>query len=245
MGFHFSILVAVAFLVAAHFSASKLHFLGGVPRSRWLSGAGGASVAYVFVHLIPELSEHQEVLKTATNLNVAFLDRFVYLIALLGLATYYGLERASQLSRAQQQRLSGSDQTGDTTFWFSIVSFGLYNTLIGYLLFDRLESGVTELFLFTLAMALHFVISDFSLHEHHKDKYSNVGRWLLTAAIVSGTLIGAFFRIDPVILALLVAFLGGGIILNVLKEELPQERESRFGAFFLGAAGNAALLLFL
>lgn len=39
------------------------------------------------------------------------------------------------------------------------------------------------------------------------------------------------------------AFLAGGMILNVLKEELPEERESRFTAFLSGAAGYAALLL--
>ena len=46
-------------------------------------------------------------------------------------------------------------------------------------------------------------------------------------------------------LALLFAFLAGGIVLNVLKEELPAERESRFSAFVLGAAGYAAILLLL
>lgn len=41
------------------------------------------------------------------------------------------------------------------------------------------------------------------------------------------------------------AFLGGGVVLNVLKEEVPSERQSRFWAFAAGAAGYAALLLML
>lgn len=44
-------------------------------------------------------------------------------------------------------------------------------------------------------------------------------------------------------LAVIIAFLSGGVILNVLKEELPEERESRFWPFFLGAAGYAAVLV--
>ena len=40
-----------------------------------------------------------------------------------------------------------------------------------------------------------------------------------------------------------LAFLGGGVILNVLKEELPEERGSRFRAFAAGAAGYAAFLV--
>lgn len=42
-----------------------------------------------------------------------------------------------------------------------------------------------------------------------------------------------------------MAFLAGEVILNVLKEELPNERKSRFGAFALGTAAYAALLLVL
>ena len=44
---------------------------------------------------------------------------------------------------------------------------------------------------------------------------------------------------------MLFAFLAGGIVLNVLKEELPRERKSRFWAFALGTVAYAALLLTL
>jgi hypothetical protein len=37
--------------------------------------------------------------------------------------------------------------------------------------------------------------------------------------------------------------MAGGVILNVLKEELPEERQSKFWAFALGAAIYAALLV--
>lgn len=49
---------------------------------------------------------------------------------------------------------------------------------------------------------------------------------------------------EPAI-AVLIAFLSGGIVLNVLKEELPRERESRFWALALGAAIYTAILLAL
>ena len=41
------------------------------------------------------------------------------------------------------------------------------------------------------------------------------------------------------------ALLAGATVLNVLKEEPSEERQSRFGAVALGAAGSAALLLAL
>lgn len=50
----------VANFVLVHLFAGKLRFLDGTPRSRWLSFAGGISVAYVSVHVFPELAETQE-----------------------------------------------------------------------------------------------------------------------------------------------------------------------------------------
>ena len=45
-------LIAIA-LALTHLFGGKLH-LAKVPRNRWLSGAGGVSVAYVFVHILPK-----------------------------------------------------------------------------------------------------------------------------------------------------------------------------------------------
>lgn len=41
------------------------------------------------------------------------------------------------------------------------------------------------------------------------------------------------------------AFIAGGIILNVLKEELPPARESRYWTFALGATAYGTLLVIL
>ena len=49
--------------------------------------------------------------------------------------------------------------------------------------------------------------------------------------------------LSALLLSALFAFLAGGIILNVLKEELPEDRQSRFSAFALGAIAYAAVLL--
>jgi len=62
-------------------------------------------------------------------------------------------------------------------------------------------------------------------------------------AVLVGTAIGYLVVIHEAAIALLLAFLAGGVVLNVIKEELPEERESRFGAFALGAGGYATLLL--
>ncbi len=40
--------------------------------------------------------------------------------------------------------------------------------------------------LFFVAMALHFVVNDHGLREHHKEAYLRTGRWVLAAAVVLG-----------------------------------------------------------
>lgn len=55
--------------------------------------------------------------------------------------------------------------------------------------------------------------------------------------------IGAAVRVHPAVVALLFAFLAGAVVLNVLKEELPEERRSNFWAFTAGAAAYSSILL--
>lgn len=60
--------------------------------------------------------------------------------------------------------------------------------------------------------------------------------------LLAGFALGYAIEVSEAGIAALTAFLGGGVILNVLKEEVPSERHSRFWAFAAGAAGYAALL---
>ena len=94
-------------------------------------------------------------------------------------------------------------------------------------------------------MALHFLANDYGLREHHNKIYDHIGRWILAGAVLVGWGIGRVTEIDDAALAVIFAFLGGGIILNVLKEELPDERQSNFGAFAVGVAIYTLLLLFV
>ncbi|QIN77599.1 hypothetical protein GBA65_02715 [Rubrobacter marinus] len=236
-------LLAVAVLVAVHLFSYKLRFLDGTPRSIWLSLAGGVSVAYVFVHLLPELAEGQEAIAEAAGEGFSFLEQHVYLVALVGLATFYGLDRLATESRRRRRKAGGEDSTEAGVFWIHIGSFAVYNVLTGYLLLNRLATGLEALVLFALAMALHFVVNDYGLREQHKGLYTRIGRWVISAAILIGWAIGLAIEVPEAAVATLTAFLAGGVIMNILKEELPEERQSRFWAFAAGAAAYAALLL--
>lgn len=225
------------FLATTHVVAGRLRILDTIPRSVWLSGAGGASVAYVFVHLLPELARGQEALAAASSGLLGGLEAHVWLAALAGLGVFYGLESLAQRGH------DPDEPRGRAVFWLHVALFGLYNAIVGYLLLYRESDGVGGLLAFTLALALHFAANDYMMRQDHRHLYRAYGRWLLGAAVLAGTVLAALADLGEPVVVAMEAFLGGGIILNVLKEELPEERKSRFLPFALGAAVFAALFV--
>ncbi|MBP2295051.1 hypothetical protein [Azospirillum rugosum] len=243
--------LAAMLLALVHVLTPSLRFLEGTPRSVWLSIAGGVSVAYVFIHFLPELAAGQESVGKAVS-GIGLAERHVYFIALAGLLTFYGLDRLAKTSRSRRQgepvgggrdaESSADAKASGQVFWVHMASFSVYNALVGYLLLHREVMTFGALAFFTIAMALHFIVTDYSLTEDHKSSYRHVGRWILVGAVFVGWAIGVGTEVSDAAIAALTAFLGGGIVLNVLKEEVPSERRSRFWAFALGVIGYALLL---
>ncbi|MGO2880707.1 MAG: hypothetical protein ACTIDT_12195 [Halomonas sp.] len=239
MGLQIAFIIGLA---AVHIFASRLRKLSAVPRSAWLSLAGGVSVAYVFIHIFPALRDAHETINAHGLLKV--LEHNAYIVALIGLAVFYGLEQAAtKHSHKGQQDESVNFQKLKGVFWIHIGSFSLYNALIGYLLVYR-NNELPAIIFFFLAMSAHFLVNDHGLVRHHRDVYLSKGRWVLATAVVVGWLLGLTVDVSEPIVSLLYAFVAGGIVLNVLKEELPEDRHSRFWPFALGALISTVLLVF-
>lgn len=232
-------LLAALLLASVHLLCVRLRFLDRTPRSRWLSFAGGVAVSYVFLHLLPEIAKGQRLMDQRTSGVLSFFEGHAYLLALAGLVAFYGVERLAKRHR----RAATNAPPSVGVFWVHIGSFAAYNMLTGYLLLHREESGLGSLAWFTLAMAMHFVINDFGLQADHRQRYDRKGRWLLAGALLLGWALGLVIEISDLAISAWIALLAGGVILNVLKEELPAERESRFSAFVLGVASYALVLL--
>lgn len=228
-------------LALIHLVSDRLRSLGSIRRSAWKSGAGGIAVAYVFLHILPDLAAHQKIISDESGLVPESAEKLVFLAALAGLTLFYGLERLAKTSRGQSQE--DTDATfGAPLFWTHIASFSLYNLLIGYLLVHREEPGIASLLLYFFAMASHFLAFDVGLRRDHKRRYDRFGRWIIAAAVMVGWALAGITRLSDLAIGLLFAFLAGGIVLNVLKEELPEERESRFLPFLAGAIGYSLVL---
>jgi zinc transporter ZupT len=231
--------LAAVVLAAVHLLARRFEeALGVVPRNRWLSVAGGVSIAYVFVHLLPEIAEVEEHVRDSA-LTLPWLERHGWIAALAGLAVFYGLEHHARRAREQHP----ADETPDVVGRIHVSSYAAYNAIAGYLLRDRAEEGPVGLALFAVAIGVHFLVNDAGLVEDHGPVYRRYGRWLVAGGVLLGWAVGAAAPLEQAAVAVLLAFLGGGIVMNVLKEELPDDRRSRYGAFLAALVAYAALLL--
>ena len=233
-------LMALAFC-AVHLFVGKLRFLDQEPRSKWLSFAGGVAVAYVFLHILPELGAHGSTFERALGIARGAAEAWVYTLSLAGLSLFYGIERAIVVSRGGRERGDGR-RPESGVFWLHIAASGLLIFIIAYLLNHREDPTPEGLILFFVALLLHFVTADFASRADHPEIYDGAGRWVLVAATLAGWLTGLFVELPQIAIGCLFAFVGGAMVLVILKEELPEERNSRFLPF-LGGAGIYAVLV--
>jgi hypothetical protein len=128
-------------------------------------------------------------------------------------------------------------------FKLSICSYALFNFLVGYAVVNKDNPEVQPLVLFTIAIALHYFTNDYSLCEAHGEAYRTTGRWVLIASLFLGWFAGLTVQLSETAIALISAFIGGGVIMNVTRHELPEENINSVGAFLLSAAVYTAVLL--
>ncbi len=228
-------------LAGLHLAAPGIRKLPFVPESATGSFAGGLAVAYVFLHLLPEIADGNEAIGEALSDVVEptpLLDLGIFLVALVGFTVFYALER---LADARDDHAVGRSPAG--VYALHLGSFAVYNVLITYTMALRLRTGVAFAVLFTVAMGLHFVLTDRGLEEHYPSRFDLRGRLGLAAALVVGWAAAALFApTSTLLVALLTALLGGSILLNVFKDEIPSNRRSSLGWFLTGLTLYAALL---
>ena len=237
--------LALLLLAFTHIFVHLLKF-SSIPRSKWLSFAGGLSVTYIFLEAFPELVEIQERINARELFGIPAIPELeVFLVALLGLVFFYGMENRSKKSFESDREPSEGQKKNYSVYRIHIFSFSLYNFVIAYLLLNREEQSLQKFLLYAVAMSFHLLVTDHSLEDHYRDKYRSRGRWILVASLVSGWLLSVFVSIPEVFIGILFSFIAGGVVMNVLKEELPRERNSNLWAFCVGILFYGSILLMI
>lgn len=235
-------LVIAVVLCALHWFAARVDRLPLVPARAMGSFAGGTSVAYVFLQLLPALADGSTGIGKALGDTITITpltDLGIFLVALTGFTAFYGLDR---LARAAGETAVGREPR-PAVFYLHLGAFCVYNALITYTMPLRLRTGIAFALLFSVAMGLHFVLTDRNLREHYPVRFRRVGRTALAASLLIGW--GAAVAAAPtrtLVVSLLTAFLGGSVLLNVFTEQLPSGPTSSFSWFVVGLVLYAALL---
>jgi hypothetical protein len=207
-------------------------------RRRSISFCGGMSAAYVFVHLMPELHGVRSAFVESVSASLRYEGMAIYFLALVGFLAFYGLDHLrARLSAGEAEREEGS------AFRIHIGGFAAYVALMAYLLVHNLEETAGSTILYTVAIVVHFLAMDHALREEHGVAYQRIGRFVLAGACLLGWGVGLLVALPHHVLALLVAFISGSIIVNSLIMELPSEKDGRFLPFMAGGLVYGLILL--
>lgn len=232
---------AAALIFAATFLiGGRVHPLRSLipDRRSILSFGAGMSAAYVFVHVMPELHDARRAFVESVSMTLRYEGMAIYFVALLGFLLFYGLEH-------QSNRMRGPGESGalGPAFKLDISGFSAYVWLMAYLLVNHFGSSLVSIQLYAVALAFHFLSLDHSLRHEHGDAYERIGRYVLAGMALLGWGMGVLFALPGHILALLVAFISGAIIVNSLIMELPAEKDGRFLSFMAGGLVYGLILL--
>lgn len=231
MTYFFISFLSIAIFALVHLLASKTQYLNKVTHGRFLSASGGVSISYVFIDLLPKLGKNATVVSASLSGIFPFVERHVYMMALIGFLLFFTVDRISTQSHKKG------------AFLLSLASYALFNFFVGYSVADKNDPDIRPLALFTFAMSLHYFINDFSLNEKHASDYSVFGKWTLIFFLFLGWLIGTVYVISPAAVGLFGAFIAGGVIMNVTRHELPKGNPKSLLSFILMAIFYTIILL--
>lgn len=224
--------ISILIFSGVHLWAEKIRIQWISSSSRFLSIGSGVAIAYVFVDLLPKLSKSDALVKEKLWELFPYFEHHVYVMALLGFILFFIVDRSKAIVKDQS-----------AYFLLSLSSYALFNFLVGYAVVDKDNPEVQPLILFTIAMALHYFMNDYSLSMAHGDEYRHLGKWILIASLFLGWLAGYWIELSETGVALVSAFIGGGVIMNVTRHELPEENPNSLGAFLMGTFVYTAILL--
>jgi hypothetical protein len=216
----------------------------GVERRSVISFSAGMAAAYVFVHVMPEMHGARQAFAESASIELRYEGMAIYFVALVGFLVFYGLNHLrSRLRAAAESEGDSEGEGGAEDFWLDVGGFAAYVALVGYLLVRSLEETPVSTSLYAVAFGFHFLGVDHSLREEHGEAYEKVGRYLLAAMALIGWGVGLGLALPPYIVALLVAFVSGAIIMNSAIMELPAEKDGRFVPFMVGGLLYGLILL--
>lgn len=191
-------------------AVSESRLLGRKWPETVLSAGAGISIAYVVVHVLPELAQGAEIVRRSANGTLPYAEVQVYVLVLVGII-------GTLLLRSIQLGLHGMTLHPR----IRLVQPALSALIVGYLLAVRDDPEVRPLLIFAIAIGLHITIN---AHGLVTKLGSPLGGVALAATIAIGFGLGSTWEAPAVVVAGFVALLAGGVMTRTIRELVDQER---------------------
>jgi hypothetical protein len=207
-------------------------------RRRTTSLCAGIALAYVFLHLLPELANLQSALleRLGESKTNRWFEEHVYVVALVGLLLFQIVDKISRNSNSQGAMLF--------SYRAELFFFALYSALIGYLVTMQAVLNRPVL-LITVALSAHFFGTDIDLSERYNALFIKRGSFVLSIAVIAGMLIAVFLPVNGLVYSAGFSFLAGGILINTLRTEIPDPQNVKNLFLLLGAVLYSVMILFI
>lgn len=214
------LLMAVAHLLYPSFEKAASSF-----QHLWIPFTGGVAIGYVFLYLLPKLSDYTYYIKVdAVQGTWEILDYRVYLYGLLGFTFYYFVDQYKAQENGKYIEPVILHASG----------FFIYSMLTGYNLANWSRPGLIPVFLAGGALTLHLLAVNHQVRKWHTIAFDNYFRWLFALALIIGWGIGILLDIPRELGIAVTGMLSGGIITNIMNEELPDKEPRKILPFIAG-----------
>jgi zinc transporter ZupT len=212
-----SALVSGVILAVIHLASERVEPRHVATRWRLISFAAGISIAYLFLHLLPE-----------TYKAADHISGWVFVFLLVGFTVFHLIEKYVY-RHAERERLVEELKE------IHSVSFLVYHFVVGVALTGKFEESMLEGVLFLVPVAFHSGLSTASLSGIHDDMRERTPlRVLLSLSTLLGVIFAVFVRIPPVLELSLVSFVAGVLLYIIVREFLPQKEKGEPAYFVLG-----------
>jgi hypothetical protein len=199
----------------------------------WIGFTGGIALGYVTLYMLPKLSSATTGFIVSNPEGWSPAQYRLYIILLLGIVVYLISERASRIS------------SGGATMarMFELMVQGSYNFLIGYIAVELPRPELSYHLLSAVILALHLMGMTHLLRRHQPSLHQGWWRIAFASLVVLGYTLGLVTEVHGGIVLSVTAFISGIILVNVMSEELPKEKEGELGYFLAGVAVFSAVAL--
>ena len=211
------VLSCVDYITEGKFSEDSL------AKTKFISIAGGVSISYIVLILLPE------VYNGAIKIN-----QLLYLSVLAGFGTFHIIEKYIRIKYSYLKYKRHHDLI------HTITSF-IYFIIVGFVLVKLIDKDITTGVLFFIPILFHITIDSIPKKISKKPAL----KIFIASSPVIGAIIASFLAVSEAVMVALLGIISGVLLYTVTRESIPKEREGKPIFFLIGLLLFTVLILII